>query len=122
MARTSKRTPLEQFMARSRDLARARDVKKGFDRDDNVTIEYLVGIYHGQNGKCFHTGEQMTTVRGLVDGAVVFDLCTIDRIDNTKGYVVGNIVLACDGINRMRSDMELSQFRKLCKRIGMALV
>lgn len=118
MARTTKRTPLEQFMARSRDLARARDVKKGFDRDDNVTIAYLVGIYHGQNGKCFHTGEEMTLERGLVEGAVVPELCTIDRIDNTKGYEVGNIIMACDGINRMRSDMPLKQFQTLCKKIG----
>jgi hypothetical protein len=119
MARTSNRNPLEQFMARSRDLARARDVKKGFERDDNVTIDYLVGIYHGQNGKCYHTGETMTLERGLVEGAVVPELCTIDRIDNRKGYEIGNIILACDGINRMRSDMDLKQFQTLCKKIGL---
>jgi hypothetical protein len=119
MARTTNRTPLEQFMARSRDLARARDVKKGFERDDAVTIAYLVGIYHGQNGKCFHTGETMTLERGLVEGAVVPELCTIDRIDNRKGYEVGNIIMACDGINRMRSDMDLKKFQTLCKKIGL---
>jgi hypothetical protein len=118
MARTSKRTPLEQFMARSLDLARARDVKKGFERDDRVTIDYLVGIYHGQNGKCFHTGEEMTLTRGKIDGKVVPELCTIDRIDNRKGYEIGNIIMACDGINRMRSDMDLKKFQALCKRIG----
>ena len=92
---------------------------QGLASDDNVTVSYLTGLFHGQNGNCFHTGMPMTTVRGLVEGAVVFDLCTIDRIDNTKGYEIGNIILACDGINRMRSDMPLSQFRALCARIGM---
>lgn len=115
----STRTPLEQFLSRSRDLARARDNKKGWAKDDNLTISYLVGLYHGQEGLCYHTGEPMTTVRGLVDGAVVFDLCTMDRIDNNKGYIVGNIIFACDGINRMRGDMPLSQFQALCKRIGL---
>ena len=43
----------------------------------------------------------------------------MDRIDNAQGYNVGNIILACDGINRMRSDMPLSQFRALCHTIGM---
>jgi hypothetical protein len=115
----STRTPLEQFFARSLTLARSRDKMKGWDCDENVTIKYLVGLFHGQQGLCCHTGEHMTIVRGLVEGAVVFDLCTMERIDNTKGYIVGNIMLACDGINRMRGDMELSQFRNFCKRIGL---
>jgi hypothetical protein len=115
----SNRSPLEQFMAIMLKQMRSREKQNGRAVDNNVDISYLVGLYHGQNGKCAHTGETMTLIRGLVDGAVVFDLCTPDRIDNTKGYIVGNIMLACDGINRMRSDMPLAQFRKLCKRIGM---
>lgn len=115
----SNRSPLEQFFAKSLKMARSRDKMKGFQSDNNVTIAYLTGLFHGQNGKCFHTGEDMTIVRGLVEGAVVPELCTIDRIDNRKGYEIGNIILACDGINRMRSDMELSKFRALCKKIGL---
>ena len=115
----STRTPLEHFFAKSLKMARSRDKMKGWASDDNVTVAYLVGLYHGQQGKCAHTGEPMSIVRGLVDGAVSFDLCTMERIDNTIGYTVGNIMLACDGINRMRGDMPLAQFRKFCKRIGM---
>ena len=114
-----KRTPLELFFAKSLKMARSRNKMKGMENDDNVTVAYLVGLYHGQKGLCAHTGEEMTIERGLVDGAVVFDLCTMDRIDNTIGYTVGNIMLACDGINRMRGDMSLKKFRALCKRIGM---
>lgn len=115
----STRNPLEMFFAKSLKMARSRDKMKGLQSDNNVTIAYLTGLFHGQNGNCFHTAMPMTIVRGLVEGAVTFDLCTIDRIDNTKGYEVGNIILACDGINRMRSDMPLSQFRALCKKIGL---
>jgi hypothetical protein len=115
----STRSPLEQFFAKSLKMARSRDKMKGWASDNNVTVSYLVGLYHGQNGKCCHTNEPMTIVRGLVEGAVVTDLCTMERIDNTLGYTVGNIMLACDGINRMRSDMELTKFRKLCKQIGL---
>lgn len=119
MAKKSNRSLLEQFLAASLKMARRREVIKGWASDERVTVSYLAGLFHGQNGKCAHTGETMTLERGLVEGAVVFDLCTMDRIDNTKGYEIGNIILACDGINRMRSDMPLAQFRKLCKRIGM---
>jgi hypothetical protein len=118
MARTTTRSPIAQFFAKSLKMARSRDKMAGRDSDSRVTVDYLQGIYDSQNGNCFHTGEQMTLVRGLEDGAVCVTLCTIDRIDNRKGYEIGNIILACDGINRMRSDMPLAQFRALCKRIG----
>ena len=113
------RSPLEKFFAQSLKMARSRNKQKGMANDDSVTVDYLVGLYYGQEGKCFHTGEAMTLERGLNEGAVSFTLCTMDRIDNAKGYDVGNIILACDGINRMRSDMPLKQFQALCKRIGM---
>lgn len=115
----AKYSPLQAFMARSITLARTRDNLNNRAIDYNVTVDYLVGLYYGQEGKCYHTNEQMTLERGLIDGAVCFTLCTMDRIDNAKGYEVGNIILACDGINRMRSDMPLKQFQALCKRIGM---
>jgi len=115
----STRSPLQHFFAKSLKMARSRDKMNNRTSDDNVTIDYLCGLYYGQEGKCFHTGEIMTIERGLIEGAVIFTLCTMDRIDNTQGYNVGNIILACDGINRMRSDMPLSQFRALCARIGM---
>ncbi len=122
MARTSTRSPLELFFAKSLKMARSRDKAKGNVFDDSITISYLVGLFHGQKGLCIHTGEEMSIVRGLVEGAVVFDLCTMDRIDNTAGYTRGNINLCCDGINRMRSDMALPKFKALCKRIGMNAV
>jgi hypothetical protein len=115
----AKYSPLQSFMSRSITLARTRDNLNDRAIDYNVTVDYLVGLYYGQEGKCFHTGETLTLERGLVDGAVTFTLCTMDRIDNAKGYEVGNIILACDGINRMRSDMPLKEFQALCKRIGM---
>ena len=115
----SNRSPLQKFFADSRKHAVQRDKKNDRHFDHNVTIDYLCGLYYGQEGKCYHTGETMTLERGLVEGAVTFTLCTMDRIDNAKGYEVGNIVLACDGINRMRSDMPLKEFQALCKRIGM---
>lgn len=115
----STRSPLQHFFAKSLKMARSRDNKNGRAVDDNVTIDYLCGLFYGQEGNCFHTGETMTIERGLVEGSVTFTLCTMDRIDNAKGYEVGNIILACDGINRMRSDMPLKQFQALCKRIGM---
>lgn len=115
----STRTPLELFFAKSLKMARSRDKINGRDSDNSLTISALVGLYYGQDGRCCHTGEPMTTVRGLVEGSVVFELCTIERIDNAKGYSIDNVMLACDGINRMRGDMPLAKFRAFCKKIGL---
>ena len=119
-----KRTPLELFFAKSLKMARSRNKMKGMANDDNVTVAYLVGLFHGQNGLCFFTGEPMTLERGLVttDGKehVRHELCTMDRINNRMGYDVGNINLTCDGINRMRGNMSMPRFQSLCRKIGVA--
>ena len=119
-----KRTALELFFAKSLKMARSRNKMNDRANDDNVTVSYLVGLFHGQNGLCIHTGETMTIKRGIIiiEGKkfVVPELCTMDRIDNRLGYDVGNIMLCCDYINRMRGDMPLPKFRALCKRIGLA--
>lgn len=123
----STRSPLEQFMAQSIKMAKRRDADKGLTFDENITIDFLVGLYRGQQGLCYWTGEEMTLERGLVDknedgtgGVPCFTLCTIDRKDNTRGYSTDNILMACDGINRMRGNMSMAKFRALCKRIGMS--
>jgi hypothetical protein len=41
----------------------------------------------------------------------------IDRIDNTKGYISGNIVPCCEICNKAKRDMELDKFLKWIKRI-----
>lgn len=123
----STRSPLEKFMAESIKMAKRRDADKGFSFDEKITIDFLVGLYRGQRGLCIHTGEEMTLERGLVGkdengkgGIPCFTLCTIDRIDNTRGYSTDNIMMACDGINRMRGNMSLKRFRALCKKVGLS--
>lgn len=115
----STRTPLQQFMAQMIKDMKARSKDKGFDFDPEVTIDFLVGLWHGQQGLDAHTGIPMDTVRGLENKNIKPELCTPDRICNTKGYTTDNIMLARWDINKMRGDMELSAFRQLCKLIGM---
>jgi hypothetical protein len=119
MAKIAK-SPLVKFLQESLKMARRRDVVNCRVGDDGVTVDYLLGIYHAQNGECFWSGETMTMERGLnEENAVTWSLCTIDRINNNIGYVRGNLRMACDGVNRMRSNMSDAKFASLCKKIGM---
>jgi hypothetical protein len=113
------RTPLENFFRDSLRWARSRDSQKGWAKDESISVATLVGIYYGQNGRCCWTGQAMSLIRSKGGGAnTAFDLCTIERRDNSMGYVAGNLRLARDGINRMRGDMTEEQFGEVCRAIG----
>ena len=43
---------------------------------------------------------------------------SIDRIDSSKGYVPGNVMFVCWGVNYMKQDLSLYQFKKLCAKIA----
>ena len=112
------KSSLHEFFYIVRKDMRTRDRLAGRKSDDNVTVEYLIGLYHGQKGLDYHTGLPMNMVKGLVNGAVKPDLCTPDRIDNNLGYQVGNILLSCWIINKMRGNMSLPEFYNTCKLLG----
>ena len=114
----STRSPLQHFFAKSLKMARSRDKMNNRVSDDNVTIDYLCGLYYGQDAKCFHTGEIMTIERGLIEGTPCFTLCTMDRIDNALGYTIGNIHLATARSNNLRGDTPLKEFVKFCKLVA----
>ena len=60
--------------------------------------------------KCYFTGKPLTN-----------ETRSVDRVDNTKGYVTGNVV-ACDiRVNRLKDNLTMSElesmFKKLNKRV-----
>lgn len=38
---------------------------------------------------------------------------SLDRIDNTKGYVLGNVIVVSLRANRIKSDLTLSEIKKM---------
>lgn len=75
-----------------------------------VTIEYAWELYQKQNGKCALTGLP------LEFGTSWNRKCTasLDRIDSSKGYAPGNIQWVHKRVNLMKSDLEESEFIRLC--------
>lgn len=47
-----------------------------------------------------------------------FEELGIDRLDNTKGYQIGNVAACCWDCNRMKSNMTMLEFRKYITRLN----
>ena len=62
-----------------------------------VFIQHVHDLYDEQEGKCALTGLEMTFNN---DRCYPYQI-SMDRIDGSKGYVVGNIRLVCANVNHM---------------------
>lgn len=69
--------------------------------------DHLIFLWNNQNQKCYYTDTDLV-LTGYKDG--VKNAFTVDRIDSSKGYVEGNIVLCCNIINRMKQNLSLEEF------------
>lgn len=86
--------------------------------DFDITSEYLVDLLHKQNYQCALTGWILEfTSGGDFDGRNPLG-CTIDRIDNSKGYIKGNIQLVCCIANITRNKLKIDQFIDLCRSVA----
>jgi len=85
----------------------------------NVTIEYLWCVYQKQNGKCAYTGEiiDMPIYARNLRGENNETIASLDRIDNEKGYVEGNVQWVCKRANYMKHTMTENYFLNLIKKI-----
>ena len=85
------------------------------DKEFSITIEDVRNQWEKQKGKCAYTGEDLTFgVRAWRQERTA----SLDRIDNSKGYVLGNIEFCHKHINLMKHSFEKEHFIKMCKLVG----
>ena len=105
------RSELSRIISVRFSSCRSRSEKMGWKFE--IDREFLLELFHKQKGICAYTGIKMTT--NLV-GKNIFKV-SVDRIDSSKGYIKGNIVLCCHIINIMKQDLKKQQFIDLCKMV-----
>lgn len=81
----------------------------------DITIDDLIDLYKKQKGLCFYTKQKLTHILGK--GKIHTNI-SLDRIDNSKGYIKGNIQLTTRVINIMKNDSTESEFINLCKLVS----
>ena len=81
---------------------------------DVISLDALELLWNIQKGCCALTGWQMTME--LANGVVQTN-CSLDRIDSSLGYVVGNVQLVCRIANVSKSALSTDDFIKLCQAV-----
>lgn len=93
--------PFKLYMGKVRDRAK----KKGLEVD--ITHEYLKTLWDKQDGRCAYTGAKLVHKgrrRNPNKEILMLQGASLDRIDASKGYIVGNVQFVGFGINFAKSD------------------
>lgn len=84
-----------------------------------ITEKDLQEQFKKQDRRCYWLGLRLTPTDIF---KTYYPLAmSVDRIDNDKGYVVGNIVISCRMANLGRGRYEHDDFKKVIKKIKGAL-
>lgn len=105
--------PIERFIYNLNHQSKVRSEKKGITH--NLTDEHILKCWEECDGKCVLSGVPMTTIRG--NGWQVPTNASIDRIDQSMGYVEGNVRLICWQANQMRGRLTDDELLIFCKLI-----
>ncbi len=78
--------------------------------EHSITAEHLKYLWHIQEGKCYWLGIKLGDSTTLPNRHP--SKPSLDRLDPTKGYVKGNVVLSSSFANMGRSECTESEFRE----------
>ena len=80
----------------------------------NLTIEYLWQLFLSQNKKCVYSGETLKFYGRKFSGKTT---ASLDRINSSKGYEIGNVQWIHKDINKMKNVYSENYFFELVKKI-----
>lgn len=81
---------------------------KSRTKEFNLVDADLLALWGKQDGRCAYTKLP------LLATANQFNTVSLDRVDSSKGYVVGNIQLVCAAINKMKQEYSEEMFILFC--------
>lgn len=72
-----------------------------------LTMQYLWDLYIKQNKQCAITGDYLADI----------NKASLDRIDSSKGYVIGNVQWVTKQANLSKHIMSMEQLLEFCKKV-----
>lgn len=80
----------------------------------DIDVNYINELYEKQNGKCYWFNVDLipSNIRKHPQQP------SLDRLDNSKGYIKGNVVLSCYSANIGRNECELNTWISFLENIN----
>lgn len=101
------------IVKRIKSQAKRRDIFVG----EGLTIEYLWNLFVKQNEKCALTGIDLTLPKDYRPGWVKKHNLSLDRIDSSVGYILGNVQWVCKDVNFMKQQLSEEHFVEMCRLV-----
>jgi hypothetical protein len=108
-------------MGLSENLTNSKKRAKKFGWKCDLDLPYLAELWINQNGKCSLTGQWLDYASGTPDDKNPYRT-SVDRIDNNKGYVKGNVRLLTHWANNAKSTWPDSIFENFVKTSNQVLM
>lgn len=96
---------------------KARDRAKTRGQDFCISVDDIALLIRQQNFRCSMSGLPFSTGRSDTGRCQPF-APSLDRVDNTRGYVAGNIRLVCVIVNLARADFSDDEFVVMCRAVA----
>jgi hypothetical protein len=88
---------------------------KYFGREYNITDEYLYNLFLSQNSRCYFTNVELHFTNTHMNRK--YSTASLDRIDNSLGYIEGNVRWVHKKINLIKNDISDEDFIKMCELV-----
>lgn len=79
-----------------------------------ITKEYFLTLIYSN---CYYCGIVPSRYYKTWNSKTGIYYNGVDRLDNTKGYIQGNVVPCCTSCNRAKSEMSIPEFKEWIKRV-----
>jgi hypothetical protein len=87
----------------------------------NLTREYIWDLFIKQEKKCSISGFDIQLVKSEHHLLFLEQTASLDRIDSSKGYIIGNVQWLHKDINRLKWNLEENKLFELCKSVYLNL-
>lgn len=85
----------------------------------DITVEDIKNQYKLQDGKCFYTKQEIALPSSWTSkSSDTVNLISIDRIDSSQGYIVGNIQFTIKAVNIAKLNHTHEEFLEICHTIA----
>ncbi|MAE82201.1 MAG: hypothetical protein CMB80_05675 [Flammeovirgaceae bacterium] len=111
---SSRDTNAEAFLGYRVSSLKTHRHQRCIPQEFNIDKKYLLSLYKKQNGKCCYTREDLLLRTGDRKKSSKDNghILSVDRVDNSLGYIQGNVVLCSNRANQIKSDMSLQEFKE----------